>query len=77
MEQIIMYQAICFKLMKFVISEDFYRADNTTLYNIERGKYETEKNIIINKFQAAVRQNLIEKLNKSLVGIQNWLQVSQ
>jgi hypothetical protein len=69
MEQVIMYQAICFKLMEFVISEDFCRVDNTTLYNIERRKYEIEKNIIINKFQAAVRKNLIEKLNKSLVRI--------
>lgn len=69
MEQVIMYQAIYFKLMEFVISKDFCRVDNTTLYNIERRKYEIEKNIIINKFQAAVRKNLIEKLNKSLVRI--------
>jgi penicillin-binding protein-related factor A (putative recombinase) len=69
MEQIIIYQAICFKLMEFVILEDFYRVNDTTLYNIERRKDEIEKNIIINKFQAAVRKNLIEKLNKSLVRI--------
>jgi hypothetical protein len=43
-------------------SENLYRAENTTLYNIERRKYETERNIIINKFQADVWKKFNRKI---------------